>query len=215
MRQIGEGLAWRRYGPRRRLAMRQTFLKLGMVVALGVCTSLVTSVLINLSRSTKAGQLPPQSPKAKAEAKVLVREGIRPPVQNAPPNNRLALKTLATFMLRDISISTNGPVVKVSAGLSFFDARPNIFYVWSLHAYTEDKMVVFERFYDKQIFGPPPNGEQANPTFDDAFELAPGKYSVVLSLYEISPRFGLANLKDKNAERQRVWSGGQDITVAP
>lgn len=190
---------------------RRTSAKLAILVALGICSSLTTSLVIDLGHPTKAAQVPNDH----SVTTVQMATNAPAAALNAMQNGGARIPTVASFRMRGMDVAMVGDVVRVSAAVWGVDNRPSVSYIWTLRVYDTNGTAVLEQHYDKQVFSPPV-GQEMTPTFDDAFQLAPGRYKVSLTLYELSRAFGVEKLKASDAKTavpQRLVSANRDITV--
>lgn len=195
-----------------------TFFGLTAMIGLGVCTWLLTSFVVGVmypAKSVRAAQVV----QAAQDNPARIFEQVKavpndPNPLPAQPKGVHAPTSVANFHLHRMSATVRGNVVRVSAAVALFDRRPNVSYVWVLRAYDPQKNIVFERYYDDQVFRINP-GLDVDPTFDDAFPLGPGSFRVTLSLYELFPGSGLPRLKaDRAAARsQEILRGVQQVRI--
>lgn len=118
--------------------------------------------------------------------------------------------------MREMKVWATGTVVHVLAKAFIFDKRPNISYVWELRVYQlPGEALLSSKFYDHQmfkIFEP----HVLQPTFEEAFELPPGKYNIAVLAHGLPEGSGVARLQDKNFAR-RVSALGRAcvVTIQP
>lgn len=190
------------------------FVKLASVLALGVCSSVVTSSVLAQVRSRKAKV----SAASTAPIQSRTIDSRTGPVGSfakpALPPERPA-GTYAMFNLLNLKAEADGQGVKVFAHVDLQDAREHIKYMWSLTVVDADLGTPVSRInYDQQQFSLPPSRRSA-PTFSETLNLPAGQYRVRLDLFEIPPGFDIKSLEGKDIQRsQRVLGGVRTVSVA-
>lgn len=122
---------------------------------------------------------------------------------------------LAVFKLNRCDVGLVDGRVGVSAEVSITDRRLGMVYLWGLRVDDrETEENVANRLYDDQVFFL--NGERptTHPTFDEAIDLPPGDYRVVLKLFAVPIEFPFGELLEKSkADSRDAISYTQRITV--
>lgn len=187
--------------------------KLALLGVLALCCYFVTSTIF-VSQVVAQGEVVPDPTIKITSTRKDWPQGVHPPAV-VTPNGRPILNpsTIARTRMRGFTATANGTLVNVKGRAYIFDTRPKTSYVWCLRVFDPDqKQVLLQRFYDKQIFQVPASKE-LNPTFQDLIELAPGTYRIELTGYEIPSNLGLENLKDRNVARPYLCFGDSGLVT--
>jgi hypothetical protein len=187
--------------------------KLTLLMALGVGTSLVTSTILSRVKRAHAASPLADTPSVYTAVNTFVRQN--PPGYQSPPHPPdRDRRSISTQKFKMQALDVVGKSVHIKAASSIAVTREGASYVWAVHVLDpkDDSKVFYERIYDHQVFPVPP-GEYVRPTFDDEFDLAvaPGVYEIRVGAYPIPRETGLAGVR---FDRPRLGAvGGGYITV--
>jgi hypothetical protein len=179
--------------------------KIVVLVALGVCSALITSTVLACFKRDPIG---PEGKTITITAGVVNGQAAKQVPAPGPTS-------FASFTMKQLDIRARGHLLAIAAVAHIRDMRPNVAYVWSVRVLDPNhrEKVLFEKRYEDQVFALPPEREM-DPTFQDEIEipLSARTYLVDISAYMVTPEHGLAGLDDtKVADFLRGPSGMKRI----
>jgi len=184
------------------------WIKLLTLVAISVATFFVTSSVLARGKHRRASG-------AIAATAADGPAGLAGMISKNPAPARGINTSYASGAMHWIKIETVGNSVHIMASASIRDIRPGVTYVWFVRVlHPNTGKVVFEKRYDDQIFGMPPEMEM-KPTFEDRIDLPlePGSYKVELVAFHVMPGEGLAVLNDAKIARFRRGPAGSAMAA--
>ena len=173
-----------------------TVAKVAILIALGVCSSLVTSRIIAQTRETIT--------------KGKEGKGAKRAAANANSNQFI----VASVALGKMDVTARDGKVSVSAGVTARDSRQTYSYLWNVLITDIDMThTIVNINYDRQLFSLQP-GKSYQPTFNDKFSLEPGNYRVELRLFQVDANTNLQSLMNSRGHHEDlVVSGVRMITL--
>lgn len=170
--------------------MRGTCVKILMLVVLAIATSITTSTI--------AAKLKPKKQPAVATAKPLppevAAEKQRP--TSRPGDGGASITSLKAYRV------DGGLLVRGKAHVKN-PSFPDQLFVWHVRVCDQAKTTNHAFvWYDQQVFRTPRDTHELEPVFDDVIgaNITPGRYKIVLSLFEV-PRDGVPALEVASVAR--------------
>jgi len=195
----------------RGLQMIGRSIKIGILVVLGIVSSLVTSTILGQVRSTtntttsKPGANPIAPSELVSTSEEVSVDAARRAAQLSDGNG---------FRLKKMDVVVNGQDATVTAIVGMMSqSRASL--LWSVVVRDNVTNVSNHHMYDNQIFSVKDKG-YVEPTFKDVFPLKPGSYRIEVRLYRVGPNPDLNKLKTDNdfAYANMVIKYFKDVTVS-
>lgn len=142
------------------------------------------------------------------------RVGAAEPKVN--PGLSMPAPMVSSTKLETFEVAAANRQVSVAARVSIEESLQNPAFMWSLRVYSgpPERKPLSRRDYREQIFRAA-HGVEATPTFQETFELAPGRYVIRLTLHRMPENFDLAKLKDERTDRSTyAVSAVKEILIA-
>jgi hypothetical protein len=190
-----------------RLALKAT-----LIVALGVTSSVATSMVLSRARRAHAASAR-QRPVSGSR---ITEQGVNGPPAAVAPGRRNVVAG-ATMHLADATVQGNS--VHIAAMGHIRDTQPNVVYLWGVRVLDlkDRHKVLFEKLYKDQIFSMPEQQERP-VTFEDVIQvpLPRGTYLLDVAVYHVGPGQTLASLADPvSSQGSRVPVGLVEIDLNP
>lgn len=159
-----------------------TYLKVGALAALGVCTWLITSSIVaGTLKVSKASSAPAQAFAAQIGGQPSVSKRQMLPGEAIPAG--VPLNGDGLYELGNFRVTPDTGKVTVDCGITVVDRRvdrPDLMWTVTITDQATGEVVATVPYLDK-VFSLEA-GEIQHPTFHDVFALAPGEYEVALQL---------------------------------